>query len=320
MGRKRTQDFNLPPRMQRKGTRYYYVCNEKPRRWIPLGADLATAKRRWAELDAGTPQGMSVGDLVLRYIDRSDRPPTTLAQYMSYQRALADAFPIPAAQLRSQHVALWRELPAQRARLTYTHGCIGLLSSAFRLGAEQWLCEPLTVRRERLTGRDRVLEPGEFRAIRACAVEWLQVAMDIGYLTSQRPSDIRSARWSQVVEEQLLFTQQKTGQRLAVTITSDLRGVLERARQRPILGLYIVATAKGRPVSKDMMSDAWIAACEAAGVLDAQFRDIRAMAAKAAEEGGQDFQALLGHTTRAMSERYLKGRRTIKAEPVRRKL
>jgi hypothetical protein len=55
-------------------------------------------------------------------------------------------------------------------------------------------------------------------------------------------------------------------------------------------------------------------------VTDAQFRDIRAMAAKASKEGGQDFQALLGHTTRAMSERYIKGRQTVKAEPVRRKL
>ena len=44
------------------------------------------------------------------------------------------------------------------------------------------------------------------------------------------------------------------------------------------------------------------------------------MAAKASKEGGQDFQALLGHTTRAMSERYIKGRQTVVAEPVRRKL
>jgi len=69
-------------------------------------------------------------------------------------------------------------------------------------------------------------------------------------------------------------------------------------------------------VVPDRMSDAWIAA----GIPDAQFRDIRAMAAKASKDGGQDFQALLGHTTRAMSERYIKGRQTVVAEPVRRKL
>ena len=63
-----------------------------------------------------------------------------------------------------------------------------------------------------------------------------------------------------------------------------------------------------------------IAARTAAGIPDAQFRDIRAMAAKASKDGGQDFQALLGHTTRAMSERYIKGRQTVVAEPVRRKL
>jgi len=73
-------------------------------------------------------------------------------------------------------------------------------------------------------------------------------------------------------------------------------------------------------VVPDRMSDAWIAARTAAGIPDAQFRDIRAMAAKASKDGGQDFQALLGHTTRAMSERYIKGRQTVVAEPVRRKL
>ena len=33
-----------------------------------------------------------------------------------------------------------------------------------------------------------------------------------------------------------------------------------------------------------------------------------------------EVQTLTGHTTRAMSERYIKGRQTVVAEPVRRKL
>lgn len=318
MGRRRSKHFDLPPRMQRKGRTYYYVCSGPSRKWIPLGSDLARAKRRWAELDGGLPVGLSVGDLVQRYLDRPGRAPGTQQMYRSYHKAIAAAFPIPAAQLTSQHVALWRELQAHRK--VYANGCITLLVSACRLGHELGLCTPLTVAKWPPHVRDRDLTPAEFRAIREHAVEWLQVAMDLGYLTGARPSDLRALRWADVSAERIAVRQIKTGTRQEFTLTDDLVAVLERARQRRILGLYVIATAKGRPVTRNQMSDAWIAARAAAGIPDAQFRDIRAMAAKAAKEGGQDFQALLGHTTRAMSERYIKGRQTVVAEPVRRKL
>lgn len=317
MGRRRSKNFDLPPRMQRKGNGYYYVCSA-PRRWLPLGRDLAKAKRLWAELDAGAPLSLSVGDLVQKYLDRAERALGTQQMYRSYHKALADAFPIPAAQLTSQHVALWREL--QGHRKVYANGCITLLTSACRLGHELGLCDTITVGKWATEGRDRDLTPGEFRAIRDHAVEWLQVAMDLGYLTGARPSDIRSLRWRQVTPECIVMRQQKTAQRMEFTMNADLASVLERARGRSIIGLFVVANPKGRPVSRDTMSARWHDACTAAGVEDAQFRDIRAMAAKAAKEGGQDFQALLGHTTRAMSDRYIKGRQTVKAEPVRRKL
>lgn len=317
LGRKRSKDFDLPPRMARKGLSYWYVCNEKPRRWLPLGKDLARAKRKWAEYEAD-PGGLSVGDLVQRYLDRTERAASTMMQYRSHQKAIALAFPIPAAQLTSQHVALWRELQGHRKE--YANGCIRVLVASFRLGCELGLSGLLTVSKWDVAARDRDLLPVEFRAIRDHACEWLQVAMDVGYLTGARPSDIRALRWNQVTPERLLMRQQKTGQRMEFTMTEDLASVLSRARQRPILGLYVVATEKGRPVSRDMMDDAWHMARDAAAIGDAQFRDIRAMAAKASQQGGQDFQALLGHTTRAMSERYLKGVRTVVAEPVRRKL
>ncbi|MCU0246387.1 MAG: hypothetical protein MUC42_07420 [Bryobacter sp.] len=157
MGRRRTINHDLPPHMARKGANYYYVCN-KPRTWIALGSDLARAKRRWAELEAPSlSAALAVADVVERYIDREDRPHSTAAQYASYARCVALAFPIPAAQLTSQHVALWRELPLQRARPAYTNGCLAVLLAAYRLGAECGLCQPLTVGKLPVAGRDRVL-------------------------------------------------------------------------------------------------------------------------------------------------------------------
>ena len=71
---------------------------------------------------------------------------------------------------------------------------------------------------------------------------------------------------------------------------------------------------------RDVFSRAWLAACKAAGIDGAQFRDIRAMAAAQGQADGIDYQALLGHSTRAMSDHYLRGRKVISAEPVRKKL
>jgi integrase len=305
--------------MARKGGNYYYVCS-KPRRWIPLGNDLARAKRLWAEHEhPADARPASVADVVQRYIDRQDRADATARQYASYHRAIAAAFGIPAAQLTSQHVALWRELPLQRARPAYTNGCITLLVAAFRLGAECGQCQPLTLGRLPMGRRERVLLPDEYRRIRAAACEWMRIAMDLGYLTGARPSDLRALRWENV-GERLAVRQIKTQTRQEFTLQGDIATVLQQARQRPILGLCVVANAKGRPISRNAWSEEWVRARSVAGVPDAQFRDIRVMAARQAEADGLDYQALLGHTTRKMSDRYLKGRRTVVAEPIRRKL
>ena len=45
MGRPRTKNRDLPPGMHRKQGRYYYGQND-----IALGANLADALKRWAEL------------------------------------------------------------------------------------------------------------------------------------------------------------------------------------------------------------------------------------------------------------------------------
>jgi hypothetical protein len=52
MGRKRTTNHNLPPRMNLKSGRYYHVSSTLPRKWTPLGNDLNEARRKWAELES----------------------------------------------------------------------------------------------------------------------------------------------------------------------------------------------------------------------------------------------------------------------------
>ncbi len=265
-----------------------------------------------------------LGDLVGKWVAVGPNPAPTAKQVQQGLGGdtianLAKQLGINPAQLTSQHVALWRELPLQRARPAYTNGCITLLVAAFRLGAECGQCQPLTLGRLPMGRRERVLLPDEYRRIRAAACEWMRIAMDLGYLTGARPSDLRALRWENV-GERLAVRQIKTQTRQEFTLQGDIATVLQQARQRPILGLCVVANAKGRPISRNAWSEEWVRARSVAGVPDAQFRDIRVMAARQAEADGLDYQALLGHTTRKMSDRYLKGRRTVVAEPVRKRL
>jgi hypothetical protein len=87
MGRKRTRDFDLPCRLYRRGARFYYVTHE--RRWIPLGTDLAAAKRKWADFECLGQLG-TVSALIDRYLadHTGNLAPSTLKRYRAFARTI----------------------------------------------------------------------------------------------------------------------------------------------------------------------------------------------------------------------------------------
>jgi integrase len=168
--------------------------------------------------------------------------------------------------------------------------------------------------------RERELTDDEFRAIWQTAPRWLRLAMDLCYLTAMRPGDAVALRWDAVADV-IRNRTHKTSVSQVYDISGALAAVLEQARQRPILGLYVVATDKGRPIKLRRLEKAWRASCAAAGVLAAQVRDVRAKGATDAERQGwdlADIQAMLGHANPGMTKRYLKGKRTIRARTLHR--
>lgn len=321
MGRRRSQNFDLPPRLHPKGRSYYYVTHE--RKWIPLGSDLARAKRLWADYEQ-TALAYTVAGLCQRYIaDCMDgRAEGTKAIYTRWHKRIASEEwgALPLNQLAPFHLAQWRD--KKGTGKVVANGVFSLLRVAYDKAIEWGWCTENPARKVKSNitpERDRYLLDEEYRAIRARAPRWLQIAMDVDYATAARPCDLIALKWDKVTDV-LAIRQKKTKKQQAFAIGPEVEEILRNARARPILGLYVVATDKGKPITLRRLQKAWKDACEAAGVDGAQFRDIRAKSATDAEAEGLDYQALLGHTTRAMSDRYIKAKRTQIVQPLRRKL
>lgn len=325
MGRRRTKDLDLPPRLYRRGSSYYYVSAAG--KWYPLGKDKARALRLWAELECAPVRTTTVTDVVqqwLDYLDGEGCPDAVAAssrtQYGRYARAIAAKFGTTDADaLTVPMLARWRD---REVKPIWFNGCLAVLRGSYRKGNEWGTVTtnaPKDVTPNHTTARSRYLTDEEFRAIRENAPTWLQVAMDLAYLTGMRESDVAALRWN-AVGDTIRVEQIKTGNRQAFEITPALRAVLEGAKRRRVLGLFVVATDKGRPITTRRIQKAFAKAREAAQVVDARFHDIRGKAATDAADEGMDYQAMLGHSSKKMSDRYIKSRRTVKAPALKRRV
>jgi integrase len=146
--------------------------------------------------------------------------------------------------------------------------------------------------------------------------------MDVAYLTGLRPSDVVALRWEQIGERitVLPIKTQRSKVSISFAMSPELRAVLEGTRRRPVVGLFVIATDKGRPIRLRRLQEYWAALVRRLGITDCQFRDIRGKSGTDAEAQGQDAQALLHHTSAAMTRRYLKHGQVKNTEPLRRKL
>lgn len=309
--------------MARQGKALYYVGAD--RKWIPLGSDLAKAKRLWADREY-VVEHRTVADLCDRYISEKmgRRAPSTVKQYRSFAGAIRKEWgSLPCASLRPQTLALWRDCPD--TGLVWANGVISLLRVAYAVGIEWGWCDAnpaANVAFNITDDRDRYITDAEFVAIRSAAPTWLVTAMDVAYLTGLRPCDVLSLRWDQIGERVTVLPKKtrRTKVSIAFEMTPEVVDALNAAKRRPIVGLFVVATDKGRPITLRRMQEHWKAIVERLGIVDCQFRDIRRKTGTDAEAQGQDAQRLLHHASAATTRTYLAFGQVKNAEPLRRKL
>lgn len=311
MGRKRKSDRHLPACVYRKHGAYWHV---KVGRWTRLGADLQTALEAY-----GRAQTAPTGEMAKLIDDVLDglKPKLKPATWNQYQVAARKLKPILQEfrpdQVKPKHVAAIKV--ALRDTPNMANRCLSVLRTVFATAVEWQLIESnpcIGVRRHGEVKRDRFLTDAELAAIRAAGSPRFQCMVDLLYLTGQRVSDVLAIRLADLTADGIRFRQGKTGAKLLVAWTPELRAVVERLRGLGgnVVAMTLFYTRTGKVPAYRTVKDQWDAACRKAGVEDAHIHDIRAKSLTHAKRQGLDPTALAGHASAAMTERYIRARET----------
>jgi integrase len=307
--RPRKKDRHLPACVYHRNGAYYYV---KGGQWRHIGRDLHAALGEYARIVALPKRGMAaLIEEALPHILKG-RADATVKQYRIAARRLQEILAeFSPEQVKPVHVAQIRRKYADYPSVG--NRTITVLSLVFAYAVDEQLVDAnpcVKVPRLEVAARTRLLSPGEYQAIYRQAGERLQVIMDLCYLTGQRIGDVLAIKRSDLLEDGIMFVQQKTDARLIVAWTPELRATVERAKALTgnVTPLTLFYGKAGRPPGYKIIWLQWKAACKAAGVANANIHDLRAMSGTAVDKQGANATALLGHSDAKMTKRYLRDR------------
>lgn len=309
----------LPRWMHLKHGRYYLVRQNK---WHPLARNLHDALVEYANLVASDDAG-ALGDLTQRVLEDMalEVAPATLKNYRTCSRRVLDAFAeFSPQQIRPKHIAQF--LDDNKATPSMANLLRSFLKGMFQRAVRWGIVETdptRDIKPFKTRKRDRYITADEFNRIREHASPTLQCLMDLAYLTGQRIGDVMGIRYADITESGVYVKQQKTGNRVLISMSPDLEAAITQARaiHKSVKGLTLFHKRDGSPLAYNTIYGHWSRACAAAQVEDANFHDIRAAAATDAKAQGLDSRTLLGHTTESSHNRYLRSKEVPVAKPNR---
>ena len=148
---------------------------------------------------------------------------------------------------------------------------------------------------------------------------YLKCGMLLALVTGQRLGDICNLKFSDIWDDMLHITQEKTGSKLAIplnlkcdALNITLREVISQCRDA-VVSKYLVhyrhTTSQADQVSANTLTTAFKKAREKCGIKWEQgtaptFHEQRSLSERLYREQGLDTQKLLGHKSRKMTDRY----------------
>ena len=346
MGRKPTKHLNLPPRVRARkkagGVLWYYYETGENRKEVPLGNDYVAAVQKWAELEqtkSALPARVTTFPALWEKYEREELPKLAKATrhtHLSDIKHLLKFFgepPAPVDQIRPLHIRQF--LDWLKAKPATANRCKRLFSNLWN-HARGWgwtdLENPCAGIRGHATGKREVyISDAVYRVVWECATQPIRDAMDLAYLTGQRPADLLTLSERDIQDGSLPIRQAKTGARVRINVTGELAELINRIKARKktykIWVTALLVQANGKPMTRMTLRNGFTAARNAAAeahpdlateILAFWFYDLRAKAAddKADTAGESEAQKLLGHTDgRTTAKHYL--RRGKRVDPTK---
>ena len=337
MGRRPTVNTNLPPRMRARRQKsgrvfYYYDAGGKPRREIPLGSDYTIAVRKWSELHrddipaTAEPTIKTVWDTYAQRVLPAHSAGTQ-RDYIKSARHVLAFFNDPPAPLRLVEPVHIRQYLDRRGKDAQTRANRerALISTLWN-HARAWgytdrpnPCAGIAGFKE--AARKVYVQDEVFEAVYQKADQPTRDALDLAYLTAQRPGDVLRLYETDITDGRLHVQQAKTGKRLKIRVAGQLAAVIDRIRARKaayrIHSLALIVDEHGRPLTQRAIWERFQKARAAAiaarpaladRIAEFQIRDLRAKAGTDKASGGdvRAAQKILGHAHVAMTERYVR--------------
>lgn len=312
MARPRKHNLHLPACVRFKHGAYYLVEAGK---WKRLGK---TLPKEYELKQAGPDTEMTrLVDAAMAEIYAKVKD-STASNYRSAVKHIKTAFAEYAPSQVTQAV-VWdfREQFQQIPIMGNT--ALSLLRDIFSYATRKRIVENnpvIGVDRFPRGSRDRLIQRSEYDAVYPHCSPRLQCIIDLLFLTGQRVNDVIRLGRAQLTDEGIYFQQQKTGKRITVQWNDDLRAVIERAKALAgtVPSIYLFTSRGRRPVGVCRVREEWNEACKAAGVPDAQLRDLRAMALTEVEcrEGEEAAMRLAAHSSLSVTRTYLRLKKVVK--------
>lgn len=197
---------------------------------------------------------------------------------------------------------------------------LAVLSAAFTQAVSFWYILDRNclrdVKRPKSQPRDRLIEDHEFAAVKALAPLRVQLMMDLALFLGQRQGDLLALKWADIKGGEVHVQQSKTGKRLAIEITPELKRVFGKCWMLPNRDEYVITRRCGGRYTSEGFRALWqrtIRRYVKSGGTRFVFHDIRALCATKCPTP-EIAMRLLGHSSISLTLKiYRRGIERVKA-------